>query len=270
MLKNPDYCYHSHTARCGHAVGTDEAYVRSAIANGYKIYGVSDHVFLPGMEQPGMRGSALLLDEYCSSIRNLAAKYQDQITLYLGFEAEWYGDLYQPYYHDLLASHKIDYLLLGQHCFIEEGRFHWYASVPSPDAALDRYLKDLIAGMKSGLFTYVAHPDHFMSYYPEWNAHALAAAKAICETALACHLPLEVNLGPSRWGRKNKPGEPIQVAYPYPAFWDVVASYGCDVILGVDDHDPRELQDSPFDWAFDFIKSHHLHCINRVTFAKIL
>jgi histidinol-phosphatase (PHP family) len=85
-------------------VGTDEAYVKSAIANGFKIYGFSDHVILPNASQPGMRGRLILLDGYINSVRELAAKYQDQITIYLGFEAEWYGDLYRKYYHDLLAS----------------------------------------------------------------------------------------------------------------------------------------------------------------------
>jgi histidinol-phosphatase (PHP family) len=64
MPKGPnydlDYNYHSHTWRCGHATGTDEAYVKSAIANGFKIYGFSDHVILPNASQPGMRGRLYL------------------------------------------------------------------------------------------------------------------------------------------------------------------------------------------------------------------
>ena len=35
--------YHSHTSRCGHAVGTDEEYVKAAIAAGYQKMGFSDH-----------------------------------------------------------------------------------------------------------------------------------------------------------------------------------------------------------------------------------
>jgi histidinol-phosphatase (PHP family) len=273
MPKGPnydlDYNYHSHTWRCGHATGTDEAYVKSAIANGFKIYGFSDHVILPNASQPGMRGDYILLDGYINSVRELALKYQDQIAIHLGFEAEWYGDLYRKYYHDLLAEHRVDYLILGQHDFIQGHRFHWYASVDDKDDALDRYVKDLTEGMRSGLFTYVAHPDHFMSYYPRWDDHAIKAAETICQVALEMDLPLEVNMGPSRWGRKNAPGEEIRVAYPFPQFWDVVARYGCKVILGVDDHDPSELTNSPYDWVFAFIKNHHLNYISRVCFPVI-
>ena len=51
-----EYIFHSHTFRCHHAVKDIEDYVTAAIKNGYKKYGVSDHVFLPGIHHPYMRG----------------------------------------------------------------------------------------------------------------------------------------------------------------------------------------------------------------------
>ncbi len=39
----PDFNLHTHTARCRHAVGTDEAYVQAAIKAGFKVLGFSDH-----------------------------------------------------------------------------------------------------------------------------------------------------------------------------------------------------------------------------------
>ena len=35
--------YHTHTARCHHAMGTDEDYVQIAIQEGYTTLGFSDH-----------------------------------------------------------------------------------------------------------------------------------------------------------------------------------------------------------------------------------
>ena len=35
--------WHTHTSRCGHAVGTDEEYVQAAIQGGLKTLGFSDH-----------------------------------------------------------------------------------------------------------------------------------------------------------------------------------------------------------------------------------
>ena len=35
--------YHTHTTRCRHASGTEEAYVQAAIQGGLEILGFSDH-----------------------------------------------------------------------------------------------------------------------------------------------------------------------------------------------------------------------------------
>ena len=39
MLTN----YHTHTTRCGHAEGTEEEYILTALRCGYKVLGFSDH-----------------------------------------------------------------------------------------------------------------------------------------------------------------------------------------------------------------------------------
>ena len=59
-----DYTFHSHTYRCGHATGDIEDYVLKAIEHGYRYYGVSDHVFLKGINSPRVRGDISCLDEY--------------------------------------------------------------------------------------------------------------------------------------------------------------------------------------------------------------
>ena len=35
--------FHTHTSRCGHAIGLDEDYVKTAIKAGIKVLGFSDH-----------------------------------------------------------------------------------------------------------------------------------------------------------------------------------------------------------------------------------
>ena len=86
-----DFNYHTHTYRCGHAVGEDEQYVINAIKLGIKKLGFSDHVMLPsGFDQPGIRGSFAQLEDYLHSIRALKEKYKDQIEIFVGFEAEYY------------------------------------------------------------------------------------------------------------------------------------------------------------------------------------
>ena len=43
--------YHTHTARCMHACGSDEDYVRAAIANGYEVLGFSGYYSQQGNER---------------------------------------------------------------------------------------------------------------------------------------------------------------------------------------------------------------------------
>ena len=43
MLTN----YHTHTTRCGHAEGTEEEYILTALRCGYKVLGFSDHTPWP-------------------------------------------------------------------------------------------------------------------------------------------------------------------------------------------------------------------------------
>ena len=53
MIRNN---YHTHTFRCGHAIGNDEEYVIEAIGMGLHTLGFSDHVMLKGVRQDNVRG----------------------------------------------------------------------------------------------------------------------------------------------------------------------------------------------------------------------
>ena len=71
--------YHTHTARCGHAEGTDEEYVLAAIERGFDELGFSDHVPWPyknGYVHPTVRMHISQMPEYLASVRALAEKYR--------------------------------------------------------------------------------------------------------------------------------------------------------------------------------------------------
>ena len=117
MIKNN---YHTHTIRCGHASGEDEEYILEAIALGLNELGFSDHIMLPDHQQIGIRGDYTLLDDYIDSLTKLREKYKDRIKIYIGFEAEAMKE-YFHYYRSLLDSKRIDYLILGNHCEVNNG-----------------------------------------------------------------------------------------------------------------------------------------------------
>lgn len=253
--------YHSHTSRCGHAFGNDEDFVLAAIKTGFKIYGFSDHVMLPGLSQPGIRGDFSLAADYFLSVKSLKEKYKDKILIHVGYEAEWYGTTFKRYYRDLLRSHTVDYLLLGQHCFLKERELVFYGRLEDKKEALNKYAADLIEGIESGLFSAICHPDLYRSFYPYEDDDSRAVARRIVEAAVKADIPLEVNMGPSRWGRKESQDGSINVAYPSDELFSIASELGAKCIIGVDDHMPSDLVISPYDWIDSFVNKHHLRMV---------
>lgn len=253
--------YHSHTKRCGHATGEDEEYVKSAIECGYQIYGFSDHVILPGLEQAGMRGSYEKdFQDYLDSIHSLQKKYKNKLEIHLAFEAEWLEERYASYYYHLLKDKVVDYLIIGQHGFLDEktNKFIFYASLKDKKEATRMYVHDLIEGMRSHDFIYVAHPDLFMIWYGVWDDFAIDAARKIINVAKEEKIIFELNMGPSRWARKGD-DENFKVPYPFEEFWYLVREADIPCIIGIDNHSPEELKTTPYDWMRRFVKRHDLH-----------
>ena len=52
--------------------------------------------------------------DYAESIKKLKIKYKDKIKIHLGFELEYYPELFEKEL-EYLKSFDIDYLILGQH-----------------------------------------------------------------------------------------------------------------------------------------------------------
>jgi len=247
-----DYNYHSHTYRCGHACGQDEEYVKTAIDAGFLEYGISDHILLPGIVHPNMRGTYDELDEYVKSFYNLKQKYKSKINIKIGFEAE-YMDQYKDYYKSLLDSHKIDYLILGQHCYYEDNKVCWYL-VMNPITAINKYTDDLIKGIASGLFSYVAHPDMFCIFYNVWDELAISCSKRIIEASIKYNCPLEINLCKARAKKYGYIEREFASLYPFIPFWKLVAKTNAHVVVGVDTHNPKHNLMSDVEYVEELIK----------------
>jgi histidinol-phosphatase (PHP family) len=86
-----------------------------------------------------------------------------------------------------------------------------------------------MAGMNTGYFTYLAHPDliHFKGYDKVYREQM----RYLCREARSCGIPLEVNMLGS-WSGRN---------YPNPVFWELAAEEGCQVVIGCDAHAPEHL-----------------------------
>lgn len=246
------YCYHTHTKRCGHAIGEDEEYVLEAIAAGVRKMGFSDHIMLPSFSQPGIRGDYALLDDYLNSVKYLKEKYKDKIKISCGFEAE-YSPNFVSYYKLLLESGKIDYLILGQHFnFSNNTVLDYYGHIHDKEQ-LFKYRDQVVEAMSTGLFSFLAHPDLYMSSYEKFDVHAKNVAMAICKASLEYNIPLEINLAGIRKGLVQV-GNEKRYLYPYLPFWKVVAKYKCKVIIGVDAHNPHDFTSNEYSIALKIIR----------------
>ncbi len=223
--------YHTHTPRCKHAQGSEEAYVRCAIEAGIQTLGFSDHTPYPFPDGyiSGFRMGVKELPGYANAVRAVQKQFAAQIDIHLGVEAEFYP----KYFVDMLSLLKdngVEYMILGQHMLGNEMN-EPYCGIPSDEAGLERYCNQSIEAMYTGLFTYFAHPDlvHFRGEPQVYRAHM----RRICRAAKECGIPLEINLLGLKGGRH----------YPNPLLWETAAEEGCAVILGCDAHQPEALLD---------------------------
>ena len=222
--------YHSHTTRCNHARGTEEEFVRNALSRGLQIFGFSDHTpqYFPGDYYSYMRMRPELLPDYCSAVRKLQQKYAAQLQIPLGLEAEFYPGTWNELLPRLRDA-GIEYLILGQH-FLGDEENEPYTGHPTADEhQLKRYCRQVMEGLDTGKFTYLAHPD-LINYVGERHIYR-RYMKELCRHARQAGIPLELNLLGLRSSRH----------YPSAEFFALAAEEGCKVIFGMDAHEPHHI-----------------------------
>lgn len=221
--------YHTHTYRCNHADGTDEAYAARACETGLTELGFSDHVPQPGLPSTFHSWFRMTPEEtegYCSSIRNLQKQYADKMDIRLGFEVEYYPDCFDALCNHL-KDYSPDYLILGQHFINNEHDGIYVCNGQCTAETLEKYTLQVCKAINTGLFSCLAHPD--LPSFDVSNPYFYDSAKEICSAAKKEGIPVECNLlGIS--GRR---------CYPKNEFFKVANEIGCDVILGLDAHTPN-------------------------------
>lgn len=261
-----DYCFHTHTSRCGHAYGTDREYFETAARDGYKYLGFTDHVMLPMMSQKGTRGDYALFPDYVSSLNSLREEFKGQLKVLLGFECE-YSKEFLPYYESLLSSKTLDYLILGQHAHYDKkaNRMSYYGDMER-SAALDSYVNDSIEAMETGLFKYFAHPDLIMTSMKTWDSKVEKKMAVLIEKAMEKGIVLEINMGRTRING-YKEGQDVSMAeYPCLEFWKLAARMGAKAMVGVDAHSPWDLHLGPFAYIRDIIEKSGIQLIGPEDF----
>ncbi len=223
--------YHTHTTRCGHATGTDAAYVKAALKAGYTELGFSDHspMIFPNPDEyySNFRMKVEDAADYARSVRALQEEYKDEIKIFLGFELEYYPELFEET-EQFLSQFDYDFLILGQH-FIgneyEEGASYNGSASDNP-LLFDRYISQTLDGLATGKFLYLAHPDLF-----NWTGDEKTYINKMtyfCREIKKLGIPIEFNML-GFYDNRN---------YPDKRFWKIAAEVGNDVVIGIDAHTP--------------------------------
>lgn len=229
-----DYNYHTHTYRCGHASGTIEDYINRSIACGIKVIGFSDH--MPYVCEDGYeisyRVPVAQAREYVSEIASIREKYTGQIDIHIGFEMEYYPEKFEVML-DNAIQYGAEYLILGQHYNQEEHPGGVHAIHPTDSIEdLKEYVECVVEAMRTGVFTYVAHPD-LINYTGDKEIYRLEMRK-ICTASRVYNIPLEINFLGIRDHRN----------YPNDIFWELAGEEKAPVTFGFDAHDVNNAFDS--------------------------
>jgi histidinol-phosphatase (PHP family) len=228
MLTN----YHTHTVRCGHARGSERDYIESAIAAGLKVLGFADHspYYFPGDYYSFYRMRPEQTADYVHTIEALREEYRDRIQILIGFEAEYYPEYFDKFL-EIVEPFDYDYLVLGQHYIDNEIGAH-FSQNQADEETWKKYVDQTITGLRTGRFSYFAHPDllNFVGDPAAYRKHALR----LCEAAKELDIPIELNFLGMREKRK----------YPREDFWVIGGEVGNKIIFGADAHSPDVIFDA--------------------------
>lgn len=224
---------HTHTFRCNHASGTERDYIETAVKAGMKVLGFSDHspYVFDGDYYSGFRMRPELQKDYVETLLALREEYKGVIDIKIGYEAEYYPKYFSRFIK-MIEEYPVDYLILGQH-FLDNETEGRYSGVQTEDPSYLRdYVNQVCEGIKTGYYTYVAHPD-LVNFIGKSEAFDSEYSRLI-ECAKDNGIPLEINcLG--IYGHR---------AYPHRRFFELCGEIGASVCIGCDAHSPDKTADA--------------------------
>lgn len=197
-----EYVFHVHSWRCCHADEIrDEEYVKRAMELGAEAIYFTDHTPFPGNPFRN-RMKYEQLTEYILTLKDLREKYKEKIDIKIGLEVE-YLPSFKAFYEELKANEDLDLLILGQHhSEMSPGQYSFQSDTREDEW---KYLMEgQMAGVSSGFFDVVAHPDRVFKREKEWSDDMEQEAKKFIDLAVNNKSWLEKNYSSIRHKGKYK------------------------------------------------------------------
>jgi histidinol-phosphatase (PHP family) len=232
--------YHTHHARCGHATGSLEDYVKRGIEIGLAHIGLSDHIPLvhvdPADYYPEMAMPLEELPRYVEECFELKAKYAGRIDVRVGIEAD-YIEGWEEEIARLLEPYRWDYVIGSVH-FLDRWDVTDFRQTHEWEgkdrmAVYERYYDAVAKAAATGLYDYIGHIDVIkrFGFQPEGDVQHLerAALEAVRRHGLA----IELNASGLRM--------PAAEMFPSRRMLEYALELGIPVTLGSDAHQPERL-----------------------------
>lgn len=181
------------------------------------------------------------LDKYFDILEEIRLEFAGEIEVLFGLELD-YNEKTAEYYRDILPRFPLDYVAGSLHTVRD-----WVADLPgsfqeSSLAGLDAkglyevYFQEMKNAAKTGLFSFIAHPDFVKKALPHLKMEKPQDLTGIYRDAAAmlsaCETGIEIN---TRGRILSDVGE----YYPSDEFLRLCSQAGVPLTIGSDAHDPK-------------------------------
>jgi len=245
--------YHTHTFRCGHAVGTLREYVESAIAKGIAEIGLTDHLYLyfltPDKRDPRWAMPAEQYRGHYEEMLALREEYRDQVNVRVAVEADYLRGSEEKL-GEILSSYDFDFVLGSVH-FMDDwliddpDQAHRYAQ-QDVTSIYRSYYERLKEAVELDVFDLLAHfdlPKKF-GFLPEEDLTSVVAETL---DAVRDHdIAIEVSTAGLR--------KPVGEIYPSLTILKEMKLRGIPIALSSDAHDPVEVG-AAYDRSISLVRS---------------
>lgn len=238
--------YHTHHARCGHAVGSLEEYVRRGIEIGLSQIGLSDHMPLlhvdPAAYYPEMAMPMEELPRYVEEAFSLKEKYRGQIDVRVGLEGD-YIEGWEKQIESIVRAYPWDYVIGSVH-FLGEWDVSDFRQVHHWEgqdvlAVYERYYVAVAKAAATGFYDIMGHLDVIKRFGHRPDAARQSETEALERRALeavrAAGVAMELNA--------SGLSKPVAEMFPSRRVLAAAIEMGIPLTVGSDAHDPMKLSE---------------------------
>lgn len=232
--------YHTHHARCGHAVGELEEYVQSAMKLGLKQIGLSDHMPLlhvdPKAYLPEMAMAMDELPRYVEECLRLKEKYEGQIDVRVGLEGD-YIEGYEADIERIVQAYPWDYVIGSVH-FLGEWDVTDYRQLAGWDGkdvyeVYEQYYDAVQKAARTGFYDFIGHVDVIKRFGRKPERDVAHLERETLDIIKEQGLAIELNASGLR--------TPAEEMFPSRHMLQYCYEQGIPLTVGSDAHQPQRV-----------------------------